>query len=83
MPKRPISPTSDETFQVSPADQQRQDAADEGVRQRREDQRRLGGGAEREVEQHEHAEERRGNRQRQSARVARAWLSTRPPTSKK
>ena len=83
MPNRPISPTSDETFQVSPAMQQREDAADEGVGQRREDDERLGDASRARGRAGRTPAAARRRCDSSSERVARAWLSTRPPTSTK
>ena len=67
MPNRPIRPTSDETFQVSPATSSATNAADERDRDRGQDQHGLDRRPERDEEQDEHAKERRANGERQRA----------------
>ena len=67
MPNSPIRPTSDDTFQVSPASEQRKNAADERDRHRAENHARLDRRAERDEQQHEDAEERGANRERERA----------------
>jgi hypothetical protein len=59
-----------------------EDAADEGVGEGGEDDQGLGDGAEGEVEEEEDGEEGDGDGDQEGA-LARAWLSTLPPTSRK
>jgi hypothetical protein len=70
MPNKPIRPTSDDTFQVSPAIRSATIPPTKGDRNGPENHGRLDRRAERDQQQYEHAEQCHPNRQRQGARCA-------------
>ena len=74
MPNRPIRPTSDDTFQVSPAISSARMPPTNAIGTVPRIMRGLDGRTERDEQQDEHAKERRPDRQRQRARRARLAL---------
>ena len=67
MPNSPIKPTSDDTFHVSPASSSARMPPTKAIGTVPKDHRRLDGRTERDEQQHEHAKQRRPDRQRQRA----------------